>query len=114
MERNRQVLRRQDLRRLPPCGRDQHLLPGLDYSLHVELPQPPNAISIDQAGEEILAGIRNGQEVIPVNEDARDLYKATREGDGDAVETFMQLVKQMNLNKISLASAATAKSEEEQ
>jgi NADP-dependent 3-hydroxy acid dehydrogenase YdfG len=84
---------------------------SLDYSLHFELPQPPNAISIDQAGDEILAGIRNGQEVIPLNEDARGLYKAIREGDSEFVEAFLQAVKLMNLNTYSNAVAAALKNE---
>jgi NADP-dependent 3-hydroxy acid dehydrogenase YdfG len=84
---------------------------SLDYSLHFELPQPPNAISIDQAGEEILAGIRNGQEVIPLNEDARGLYKAIRDGDSESVEAFLQAVKLMNLNTYSNAVAAVLKNE---
>jgi short-subunit dehydrogenase len=84
---------------------------SLDYSLHFELPQPPNAISIDQAGEEILAGIRNGQEVIPLNEDARGLYKAIREGDSEFVEAFLQAVKLMNMNNFSNAVAAALKNE---
>jgi NADP-dependent 3-hydroxy acid dehydrogenase YdfG len=84
---------------------------SLDYSLHFELPQPPNAISIDQAGEEILAGIRNGQEVIPLNEDARGLYKAIRDGDSESVEAFLQAVKLMNLNTFSNASVAALKNE---
>lgn len=75
---------------------------SLDYSLHFDLPQPPNAIGIDQAGDEILEGIRNGQEVIPVNEDARGLYKAICEGDGESVEAFMQAVKTMNQKTISM------------
>jgi NADP-dependent 3-hydroxy acid dehydrogenase YdfG len=84
---------------------------SLDYSLHFELPQPPNAISIDQAGEEILEGIRNGQEVIPLNEDARGLYKAIREGDSESVEAFLQAVKLMNLNTFSNAVVAALKNE---
>src|SRR5215472_4740660 len=66
---------------------------ALDYSLHFELPLPPNAIGIDQAGAEILEGIRNGQGVIPLNEDARALYRAIRAGDYDYVETVMQFMK---------------------
>jgi NADP-dependent 3-hydroxy acid dehydrogenase YdfG len=84
---------------------------SLDYSLHFELPQPPNAISIDQAGDEILAGIRNGQEVIPLNEDARGLYKAIRDGDSESVEAFLQAVKLMNLNTYSNSVAAVLKNE---
>ena len=69
----------------------------LDYSLDFDLPVPPNAMGIDQAGEEILDGIRNGQEVIPLNDDARDLYKNICEGNAEAVEAFLQIVKEMNL-----------------
>lgn len=78
---------------------------GLDYSLHFDLPQPPAAIGIDQAGEEILTGIRNGQEVIPLNEDARGIYRAICEGDGEFVETFLQSVKRMNVTNIASAAA---------
>jgi short-subunit dehydrogenase len=67
---------------------------ALDYSLHFELPLPPNAIGIDQAGAEILEGIRNGECVIPLNEDARELYRAIRGGDDDYVESIMQVIKQ--------------------
>lgn len=66
---------------------------SLDYSLHPELPVPAGAIGIDQAGTKILDGIRNGEQVIPVNEDARGLYRAVRTGDVDAVETTMRTVK---------------------
>jgi NADP-dependent 3-hydroxy acid dehydrogenase YdfG len=67
---------------------------ALDYSLHSELPLPPEAIGIDQAGAEILEGIRNGQGVIPLNEDARALYRAIQAGDYDYVESVMQVIKQ--------------------
>jgi NADP-dependent 3-hydroxy acid dehydrogenase YdfG len=77
---------------------------SLDYELHFEMPVPPNAIGIDQAGEEILEGIRNGQEVIPLNEDARGLYKAIREGDGEWVEAMMQAVKAMALDRFSMTN----------
>ena len=70
---------------------------SLDYSLNFELPLavPPNAIGIDQAGAEILEGIRNGAGVIPLNEDARGLYRAIQTGDHDYVESIMQVIKQM-------------------
>ncbi|MDR0358473.1 MAG: SDR family oxidoreductase [bacterium] len=67
---------------------------ALDYSLHPEFPVPPNAIGSDQAGAEILDGIRDGEEVIPVNDDARDLYRAVRTGDHDSVEEVMQQLKE--------------------
>lgn len=66
---------------------------SLDYALHPELSIPPECIGIDQAGMEILEGIRNGEEIIPLNEDARGLYRAIRTGDVDAVEASMQTVK---------------------
>jgi NADP-dependent 3-hydroxy acid dehydrogenase YdfG len=72
---------------------------ALDYSLHFGMPQPANAIGIDQAGEEILEGIRAGQEVIPLNDDARGLYKAICEGDSEYVEAFLQAVKQFYLDR---------------
>lgn len=68
---------------------------ALDYSLHFDLPVPPNAISIDQAGAEILEGIRDDKEVIPVNDDARGLWGAIQSGDSDYVERVMQEVKAM-------------------
>jgi len=69
---------------------------SLDYSLHFETPLavPPHAIGIDEAGAEILEGIRNGENVIPLNEDARGLYRAIRTGDYDYVESIMQVIKQ--------------------
>jgi short-subunit dehydrogenase len=79
---------------------------ALDYSLHSEWPQPPNAIGIDQAAAEILEGIRNGQEVIPVNEDARGLYEAIREGNFDYVEEVMQAIKRMALDSLKDRAAA--------
>jgi NADP-dependent 3-hydroxy acid dehydrogenase YdfG len=66
---------------------------GLDYSLNFDRPVPPNAIGIDQAGDEILAAIRSDQEVIPVNDDARDLYQHLRSGDHDYVEGAMKVLK---------------------
>jgi NADP-dependent 3-hydroxy acid dehydrogenase YdfG len=79
---------------------------SLDYSLNFDLPRPADAIGIDQAGEEILEGIRNGQEVIPLNEDARGLYKAISEGDGDYVEAFLQSVKQWYLDTCGIGASA--------
>ena len=85
---------------------------SLDYSLHFEMPQPETAISIDQAGEEILEGIRNGQEVIPVNEDARSLYKAIGQGDSESVEALMQAVKRRNLSTFHITTSAPSNKEE--
>lgn len=73
----------------------------LDYVLHPGLPVPANAIGIDQAGDEILDGLRRGEEVIPVNDDARALYQGVLRGDYDGLEASMQGVK-----KAYLATAA--------
>lgn len=78
---------------------------GLDYSLNFDMPQPPTAIDIDQSGDEILDGIQNGQEVIPVNDDARELYKNICAGNADGVEAFLQTVKEMNLANIRKLAA---------
>jgi len=72
---------------------------ALDYSLHFDLPPPEGAIGIEQAGEEILEGIRTGQQVIPVNDDALGLYKAICEGDGEYVEAFLRGAKQATLHR---------------
>jgi len=65
----------------------------IDYSLHFDLPVPPGTIGIDQAGEEILAGIRTGQQIIPLNDDARGLLRAARPAEPEYLETAMQTVK---------------------
>jgi len=81
---------------------------SLDYSLHFETPLavPPDAIGIDQAGAEILEGIRNGEGVIPLNEDARGLYRAIRTGDCGYVESVMQVVKQQAVTQQALTQRA--------
>lgn len=86
---------------------------SLDYSLHVELPRPETAIGIDQAGEEILDGIRNEQEVITVNEDARTLYKAICEGDNNTVGAFLHAVREMNLKAIERSHTMTSSAGDE-
>jgi NADP-dependent 3-hydroxy acid dehydrogenase YdfG len=74
---------------------------SLDYSLNFDLhlAVSADAIGIDRAGAEILEGIRNGEGVIPLNEDARGLYRGIRTGDYDYVESVMQAVKQLALKQ---------------
>jgi len=50
---------------------------------------PPNAISIDQAGIEILDGIEQGKIVLPIVETARRIYRDTTENP-EANEQFLQ------------------------
>ncbi len=86
-----------------------------DYLLDRGLPPPPpNAIDIDRAGREILDGIRNGQEIIPVNDDARQLYKALQEGDATTVEAWLQAAGDMNLKRIDECRAIANQREEKQ
>lgn len=66
---------------------------ALDYSLHFERPIPANAIGIDQAGAEILQGIREGAEVIPVGDDGRRLWAADQAGQHDEMEAVMQTIQ---------------------
>ncbi|MDR0361038.1 MAG: SDR family NAD(P)-dependent oxidoreductase [bacterium] len=66
---------------------------ALDYSLHFDRPIPPDAISIDQAGAEILKGIRDGEEVIAVGDDGRQLWGADQAGRHDEVEALMQTIR---------------------
>ena len=49
---------------------------SLDYTLHMELPKPPEAISIDQAAKEILEGVEAGRSIVPVEDFARKMYHA--------------------------------------
>ncbi len=49
---------------------------SLDYTLHMELPKPQEAISIDQAAREILEGVEAGRNIVPVEDFARKMYRA--------------------------------------
>ncbi|HMB04840.1 MAG TPA: hypothetical protein VKP69_14005 [Isosphaeraceae bacterium] len=81
---------------------------SLDYTRHPETPLPPDAIGIEQAGGEILDGIRNGDQVIPLNDDARRLYQAIREGRPEYVEEAMRIVKARALEDMEATAAAPA------
>ncbi len=76
----------------------------LDYTQHPETPLPPDAIGIEQAGD----GIRNGDQVIPLNDDARRLYQAIREGRAEYVEEAMRIVKARALEGMEATAAAPA------
>lgn len=78
---------------------------ALDYSLHFDLPVPPDAISIDQAGEEILAGLRSGQHIIPLGDDARALHRASLPADPDYVEMVMGIIR--DRGGVALVETAT-------
>lgn len=81
---------------------------ALDYSLHEELPVPPNALGIDQAGEEILDGLRRGDEIIPVNDDGRAIWDAVRRGRTDELEAIMhQLDEQKAADAAAIVAAGT-------
>lgn len=69
------------------------------------IPQP---IGIEQAGDEILDGIRNGDQVIPLNDDARRLYQAIREGRPEYVEEAIRIVKARALEGMETTAAAPA------
>lgn len=64
---------------------------ALDYSLHRELPRPPEAIGIDQAADEIVAGIEAGQHVIPIESFARRMHRALSTDPREVEETMQQL-----------------------
>lgn len=66
---------------------------ALDYSLHPGLPKPPEAISIDQAADEIIAGIEAGQHVIPIQDFARKMYRASRSHPEEVEQTMQALAR---------------------
>lgn len=66
---------------------------SLDYKLDMELPKPPEAISIDQAADEILAGVEAGRNIVPVEDFARKMYHAIGTNPSEVEETMCYLAK---------------------
>ena len=67
---------------------------SLDYTLHMELPKPPEAISIDQAAKEILEGVEAGRSIVPVEDFARKMYHALGTDPSEVENTMRHLAKQ--------------------
>lgn len=64
---------------------------SLDYKLHMELPKPPEAISIDQASDEILEGVEAGRNIVPVEDFARKMYHAIGTNPSEVEEAMWQM-----------------------
>lgn len=64
---------------------------SLDYKLHMELPKPPEAISIDQAADEILEGVEAGRNIVPVQDFARKMYHAIGTNPSEVEEMMWNL-----------------------
>lgn len=73
---------------------------SLDYKIHKELPKPAEAISIDQAAKEILEGVEAGQNIVPVEDFARKMYRALGINSNEISETMWQLAKQRHVDPI--------------
>ncbi|VBB45580.1 Short-chain dehydrogenase/reductase SDR [uncultured Desulfatiglans sp.] len=67
---------------------------SLDYKLQMNLPKPPEAISIDQAADEILEGIEAGRNIIPVQDFARRMHHAIGANPSEVEETMWALANQ--------------------
>ncbi|WP_051184974.1 SDR family NAD(P)-dependent oxidoreductase [Desulfatiglans anilini] len=66
----------------------------LDYKLHMDMPKPPEAISIDQAADEILEGVEAGRNIIPVQDFARRMHHAIGANPSEVEETMWALANQ--------------------
>lgn len=67
---------------------------SLDYKLHMDMPKPPEAISIDQAADEILEGVEAGRNIIPVQDFARRMHHAIGANPSEVEETMWALANQ--------------------
>lgn len=64
---------------------------GVDYVIHEEIPAPPDAISPEQAAEEILAGLETYTGILPITDFARQMYEEIHT-DPAKVEEMMRLI----------------------
>jgi NADP-dependent 3-hydroxy acid dehydrogenase YdfG len=67
---------------------------SLDYKLHMELPKPPEAISIDQAANEILEGVEAGRNIVPIEGFARKMHHAIGTNPSEVDDMMWQLANQ--------------------
>jgi NADP-dependent 3-hydroxy acid dehydrogenase YdfG len=67
---------------------------SLDYKLHMELPKPPETISIDQAAKEILEGVEAGRNIVPIEDFARKMYHAIGTNPSEVDDMMWQLANQ--------------------
>ena len=67
---------------------------SLDYKLHMEIPKPPEVISIDQAAKEILEGVEAGRNIVPIEDFARKMYHAIGTNPSEVDDMMWQLANQ--------------------
>jgi NADP-dependent 3-hydroxy acid dehydrogenase YdfG len=67
---------------------------SLDYTLHMELPKPAEAISIDQAAKEILEGVEAGRNIVPVEDFARKMSRAIGTNPSEVDDTMWHMANQ--------------------
>jgi len=80
---------------------------SLDYKIHRELPKPQEAISIDQAADEILEGVEAGRGILPIEDFARKMYHAIGTNPSEVDETMWHLARMRHkdpLYKVGVAS----------
>lgn len=65
---------------------------ALDYSIHEDWPVPPEAISIDQAGIEILEGLEKGMAILPIVDFAREMHGCVVGGERGRIDATMRAI----------------------
>lgn len=68
---------------------------GPDYVVHEELKAPPEAISPEQAADEILAGLDAYDGILPITDFARDMYEKMRSDPAKVNEAMLFLKRQV-------------------
>jgi NADP-dependent 3-hydroxy acid dehydrogenase YdfG len=72
---------------------------SLDYKLHMELTVPPEAISIDQAADEILEGVEAGRNIVPIEDFSRKMYHAIGTNPSEVEDMMWYLANLRNQDK---------------
>lgn len=65
---------------------------ALDYSIHENWPVPPEAISIDQAGIEIIEALEKGMGILPIVDFAREMYASILKGNLEHINGTMRAI----------------------
>jgi short-subunit dehydrogenase len=65
----------------------------INYLVHDDITSPPESISPEQAGEEILEGLKTDCGILPITDFARQVYENIQK-DPDWVDAAMKIIKQ--------------------
>ena len=79
---------------------------NIDYAIHDEFTAPPEAISPEQAADEILEGLKTGCGILPITDFARRVYENIQK-DPIANDTIMKEMKRMVEESMADSKART-------